>query len=154
MKFLCKLFGCDTEIREVIKEVPVEVVREVIKEVPVQSVSKTTKPARPDIPNGLSQSEKYLFVCGAYGYKVTDSWIALVGDNLTDEFIELTLDCIEAMCDATLQYMNRLPEMPEFQYFLAATTADARRETLHRIKTQPKKEWLLRAIANDLSISK
>ena len=38
MKFLCKLFGCEskTVIKEVIKEVPVEV----IKEVPVEAVKE------------------------------------------------------------------------------------------------------------------
>jgi len=113
MKFLCKLFGCEskTVIKEVIKEVPVEVIKEVpveaVKEVQADSKSiYPQKPERPDVSGSLK--EQLIQIYDHYGYeRLSDASLDILVSEIDDNYIDLFIDLIDTINNNTMEYMNR-----------------------------------------------
>jgi len=110
MKFLCKLFGCEskTVVKEVIKEVPVEVIKkvpvEVVKE--VQAHIHPQKPERPNVSGSLK--DQLVQIYDHYGYeRPSDLYLDRLAQEIDDNYIKLFIDLIDTINDKTLEYMNR-----------------------------------------------
>jgi len=105
MKFLCKLFGCESKtiVKEVIKEVPVEVVKE------VQTDSKSIYPQKPERPNvSGSLKEQLIQIYDHYGYeRPASAYLDTLVQQIDDDYIDLFIDLIDTINDKTMEYMNR-----------------------------------------------
>ena len=162
MKFLCKLFGCEskTVIKEVVREVPIEVIKEVIKEVPTEVVkevsvgSQQSYPQKPERPvlSGTPQ-EQYIQIYEHYGYtKPAEAYINLLGDELNLQYIELTLELIDVINDKTIEYMNRPAYNVEVKHVLATANTDMLRRSIQERRDRGRLSYVEEAVRNDLPI--
>lgn len=162
MKFLCKLFGCEskTVIKEVVKEVPVEVVKEVIKEVPVEVVkeitvgSKQSYPQKPERPvlSGTPR-EQYIQIYEHYRYtKPAQAYIDYLGDQLNPQYIELILELIDVINGKTIEYMNRPAFDVEVKHVLATANTDMLRRVIEERKDRGRLGYVEDALRNDLPL--
>lgn len=158
MKFLCKLFGCEskTVIKEVVKEVAVEVIKEVpvevVKEVPVGSQqSYPQKPERPVLSG--TPREQYIQIYEHYGYtKPAEAYIDMLGGELNAEYIELTLELIDAINDKTIEYMNRPACDIEVKHVLATANTNMLRRAIKERRDRGRLSYVEEAVRNDLPI--
>ena len=130
MKFLCKLFGCQT--KTVVKEVPIEVIKEVPVEVikEVQADIYPKKPERPSVSGSLK--EQLIKIYDHYGYRCpSDKYLDKLVEEIDADYIELTIDLIDTINDMTMKYLNR----PAFdkEVYPALITVQSERATHNEV---------------------
>ena len=158
MKFLCKLFGCDSETT--IKEVPVEVIKEVpvevIKEVPVEVAQETSRtyPKKPEQPVLSGTTEEQLIqIYDHYGMtRPAQAFMDLLNDSLTPEYIEAVLDLVDVINEKTIEYMKRSAHEKEIGPALATTSVDILRRRIEDRKDRSRLNYIVEAVRNDLPV--
>ena len=161
MNFLCKLLGCES-VREVIKEVRVEVPVEVIKEVRVMvplGGSMVAKPEKPVVSgepfemfNAVRRHYK-LHEISANILTLADNPIATEFKNsLSAEFVGAYINVLDAMYEKYANILNRLPEEREVDFFVERNSLAELSASMQRISKLTKKDMLLYAINNNLPV--